>query len=663
MFSFLQFQDRTGMLEGGRNERGLGFKKVATLAAAFLLSANVSAQETKRVSAYWADWEYWADSSFTHDNVDFSKLTHVQYAFAWNDEEGTIYFTDPYVFYGMGAQSFSGGAGNGPVKCSPPFWHPYSQYDASKQDAVCQSWNDHESGFVKSVHDDGAKAILSVGGWTLSHKVSEMMESANTRAAFIENAVTLLTDWDFDGLDLDFEYPGYAANGGRSIDKENFTTLLKELRARFDEVEAETGKRLELTAAVACGPSIAQEGYDFAEVGATLDYVNLMTYDFGGDWDSVAQHTSPLYPYAGQVNEGFDADSCRNMWMTEGNIPSEKIILGMSHYGRSVAGATAIGEAASGQDVAHWGSDTETRYYQIVEKMQSDASFQTAYDPEAVTHYGWFPDGGFISFEDTTSIAERSRYVVEKDLGGVMIWQLRGGMLRENNQYQYPLLDAALEVFGQGGSSSGDDDDNGDTGSTGDTGDTGNTGDTGGTGDTGDTGDSGNTGNTGDTGDSGSTGNSACEAFEQPYAGDPGYAVGDVVVFEGVAYESTHAPNWWSPSAAPSLWSETTCQTSGGDSGNDSGTGSDDNSGTNNGSGDNTDNGSGDNTDGNSDGNNGDEGSADSCPVFQQPYAGDASYEVGDKVTFEGQVYVSTFGPNWWSPAAAPQYWEASSCQ
>ncbi|GAB2875521.1 hypothetical protein GCM10027180_02400 [Microbulbifer echini] len=650
------------MLEGDRSDRGFGFKRVATLAAALVLSVNISAQETtKRVSAYWADWEYWADSSFTHDNVDFSKLTHVQYAFAWNDEEGTIYFTDPYVFYGLGAQSFSGGAGNGPVKCSPPFWHPYSQYDSSKQAEVCQGWNDQESGFVKSVHDDGAKAILSVGGWTLSHKVSEMMESDTARAAFIENAVTLLTDWDFDGLDLDFEYPGYTPNGGRSIDKDNFTALLRELRARFDEVEAETGKNLELTAAVACGPSIAKEGYDFAEVGAILDYVNLMTYDFGGDWDSVAQHTSPLFPYEGQVNEGFDAESCRDMWMSEGNIPSEKIILGMSHYGRSVAGATAIGEAASGQDVAHWGSDTETRYYQIVEKMQNDPSFQTAYDPEAVTHYGWFPDGGFISFEDTTSIAERARYVVDQDLGGVMIWQLRGGMLRENNQYQYPLLDAALEVFGQGDSGS---DNSGDSGNSGDTGGTDN-GDNDNSGNTGNNDNTGNDSDTGDnnTGDSGGAGSTAsCTAFQQPYAGDPGYSIGDVVVFEGAAYESNHAPNWWSPSAAPTLWNETSCQTN--NDGSDSESDSDSDNGSDSGTDDNTENGSGNNSDSDSnDSTDDNEGTAASCPAFQQPYAGDAAYEIGDRVTFEGQVYVSTFGPNWWSPANAPQYWEASSCQ
>ncbi|QFT54371.1 lytic polysaccharide monooxygenase [Microbulbifer sp. THAF38] len=153
-------------------------------------------------------------------------------------------------------------------------------------------------------------------------------------------------------------------------------------------------------------------------------------------------------------------------------------------------------------------------------------------------------------------------------------------------------------------------------------------------------------GETGDSENTGSSGSSSCATFEQPYAGDPGYSIGDVVIYEGVAYESKHEPNWWSPSSAPTLWSETTCQTEGDDSDSDTGTGSDDSN----------DNSVDDNA-------GGDEGSGASCPEFQQPYAGDGGYAVGDRVTFEGQVYISTFGPNWWSPSAAPQYWEQSSCQ
>jgi len=561
----------------------------------------------KRVAAYWADWEYYYDSAFTHDKVDFSRLTHVNYAFAWTDEEGTIYFTDQYVFDGIGESSFSGGAGDGPEKCSPPFWHPYSSYDNTKHAAVCQGWNDDNAGFVKSVHDAGVKAILSVGGWTLSDRVSEMLEDADARANFIDNAVQILTDWSFDGIDLDFEYPGYEPNGGREIDKANYTLLLQELRQRFDDIEATTGQQLELTAAVSCGEAIANNAYEYEQLADLLDYVNLMAYDFGGDWDSVAQHNSPLYAYDGQLYAGFDADSCRAFWMTTGQVPADKIVLGMAHYGRSFQGATAIGDASGGHDSAHWGNDTETRYYAIVEKQSTDSSFHTAYDPVAHTHYGWFDDGGFISFEDTISIADRAQYVLDQGLAGVMIWQLHGGMLQEGGAYQYPLLDAAIGVLS--GAASGDAGDGGDQDS----------GDGDGSGD-----DSGN-----------DAAGGTCSEFVQPYAGDTGYQIGDKVTFDGKAYVSTFEPNWWSPADAPQYWESGACDDSVTDGSDDS---------------DNDAN-SGDGVDG-----------AAACSEFVQPYAGDPGYQIGDKVIFDGKAYVSTFEPNWWSPSAAPSYWAESSC-
>jgi chitinase len=524
------------------------------------------------------------------------------------------------------------------------------------------------------VHDDGAKAILSVGGWTLSHRVSEMLASPTARAAFVDNAVAILEDWGFDGLDLDFEFPGYAPHGGRPIDKQNFALLLGALRQRFDAIETATGRAFELTAAVSCGPQIANDAYDYPAVAGLLDYVHLLSYDFGGDWDPVAQHNSPLYLYDGQIHTGFDADACREFWSTTGGVPAEKLVLGMAHYGRSFAGATAIGDPSGGHDAAHWAGDTETRYHQIRSRIETDPSFHVAYDPVANTHYGWFDGGGFISFEDTTSLAERARYVVDEGLAGVMIWQLRGGMVREGATWTYPLLDATLAALAGGGTPP-------ETGTTyvieavaGEGGRIEPAGAVsvveGGTArftaspDEGWVVDLLEVDGEAHDGASFTFSNvaadhvivahfapapeedaGACTPFVQPYAGDAPYVAGDRVLFGGVGYVSTFAPNWWSPSAAPAYWAATSCDEE--DGGDDGGV---------------------DEEDGGDDGGDGDEDGGDDspgdgvCPDFVQPYAGDPSYRVGDKVVFGGTVYVSTFAPNWWSPAAAPQYWAESDC-
>ncbi|MEN2738620.1 hypothetical protein ABCS02_12590 [Microbacterium sp. X-17] len=129
---------------------------------------------------------------------------------------------------------------------------------------------------------------------------------------------------------------------------------------------------------------------------------------------------------------------------------------------------------------------------------------------------------------------------------------------------------------------------------------------------------------------------SACAPFKQPYAGDPAYAVGDKVLFNGTAYVSTFAPNWWSPSAAPAYWSVTTC-----DSPSPTPTPTVTPSPTPTPTPTPT-------------------GAA--CAPFRQPYAGDPAYAVGDKVLFNGTAYVSTFAPNWWSPSTAPAYWSVTTC-
>lgn len=612
-----------------RHLRAATFGRVAMihLASLTLLALSVAPAGATRVSAYWADWEYYYDSAFTHDRVDFTRLTHVQYAFAWNDEHGVLYFTDQHVFAGLGASSFSGGPGNGPAKCSPPFWHPFSTYDNTPHPPICQGWNDHERGFAKSVHDAGAKAILSIGGWTLSHRVSAMLESPTARATFVDHAIQFLVDWNFDGIDLDFEYPGYAPHGGRPIDRPNFTLLLSELRQAMDALEATTGRPYELTAAVSCGPQNATNAYEFAAVSSLLDYVHLMAYDLGGDWDPIAQHNSALFPYAGQLHEGFDADGCREFWATTGQAPAAKIVLGMAHYGRSFAGATAIGDPSGGHDWAHWSGGTETKYYEIAARRQSDPSFRTSYDAEAGTHFGSFDGGGAISFEDTESIALRTQYVLDEGLAGVVIWQLHGGMISRGGSYEYPLLDATLAVLAgnvpepPGGPSPTATPTPAPTPSP-------------------------NVpvatptavASTPTPTAAPSPGDpAACPEFVQPYAGDPGYAVGDVVTFGGASYRSLHGPNFWAPSAAPQLWEESTCTTGGDTPG--SGPGPTPTStptpmppagGT--------------------------------CVSFVQPYAGDPGYAVGDRVAFEGRGYESLHEPNWWSPSAAPHLWRETSC-
>ena len=106
------------------------------------------------------------------------------------------------------------------------------------------------------------KVVLSVGGWNFgTEKMTAMLATPENRNEFVTTSITFLRDRNFDGLDLDFEYPG--SRGSPAEDKERFTSLVQELRSAFDQEAIDTGKvRLLLTAAVGCGDTTIDAGYE-----------------------------------------------------------------------------------------------------------------------------------------------------------------------------------------------------------------------------------------------------------------------------------------------------------------------------------------------------------------------------------------------------------------
>jgi chitinase len=93
--------------------------------------------------------------------------------------------------------------------------------------------------------------LVSVGGWLWSTNFSDMAVTKQSRAIFIQSVMEFLALYKLDGLDIDWEFPGEPGWGHpyRAVDKQNFTLLLKELRARFTKESRRTHKELYLTIA------------------------------------------------------------------------------------------------------------------------------------------------------------------------------------------------------------------------------------------------------------------------------------------------------------------------------------------------------------------------------------------------------------------------------
>jgi chitinase len=109
----------------------------------------------------------------------------------------------------------------------------------------------------------------SLGGWTFSKYFSDAALTAASREHFVSSCIDLFIKGNlpgapdgaaaglFDGIDLDWEWPGSEGNAGniiRAEDKQNFTKLAAEFRRQLDEYGATTGEDYLLTSFLPAAP-------------------------------------------------------------------------------------------------------------------------------------------------------------------------------------------------------------------------------------------------------------------------------------------------------------------------------------------------------------------------------------------------------------------------
>lgn len=261
------------------------------------------------------------------------------------------------------------------------------------------------------------KVVVSTGGWGAGG-FSEAAMTPEGRTLFTRSAMDFIREYDFDGIDMDWEYPCSSAGeiASHPDDKFHFTLLLEELRQALDEYGKQAGRAMHLSAAVGAG-TWCVESMEVEKVAKLLDQVNLMTYDIRMAQTAPAGHHTNLYPQTGD-EAGMCGDLAVKLYAQAG-VPMEKLVLGAAFYGRVWQNTPGFNQRAEGADTLRF---TEIDRHYLSTDSGRASGYVRHWDTQARAPY-LYNGRDFISYDDEESIAEKCRYVAEKNLGGIMFWE------------------------------------------------------------------------------------------------------------------------------------------------------------------------------------------------------------------------------------------------
>ncbi|SMC25106.1 chitinase [Andreprevotia lacus DSM 23236] len=388
-----------------------------------VVTGGAPAPSKPQLVTYFTAWGkgngYWVKNIETSGAAD--KVTVIEYAFGNVDGKKCV----------VGVDKAGVGAASDDYWDAIPAANTLDGQEDKGDNGLFGHWNQLKQ--LKKKHPN-LKVVISLGGWTWSKYFSDAALPEN-RVAFVKSCVDAyikgnvptrdgklaegLAAGVFDGFDIDWEYPAAAGNDGNIVrpeDTQNYTALLAEFRKQLDAVKP--GYLLTIASPA---PSSKTDLIEFEKIPLSLNWINLMTYDFNGPWSNV---TGPHSTLIGSAKDKVSIDATVKD-LTGRGVPSNKIVLGVPFYGYgwTVDNTDNGGIYQPAKAKAKLAGATEegTAGYYLLKTMPGKV-FR-----DDKTKAMWKLNGKDVwTYDDPQLLKDKIEFVKSQKLGGLMAWELSG---------------------------------------------------------------------------------------------------------------------------------------------------------------------------------------------------------------------------------------------
>ncbi|MEV0096091.1 glycoside hydrolase family 18 protein [Streptomyces sp. NPDC050738] len=399
------------------------FSLLAALAPAAEAHGPDHRPSYKRVG-YFTQWGIYGRNYQVKDletSGQAAKLTHINYAFGGVSPAGKCVSADSWADYSRPVDAATSVDGTA---------------DTAEQPLA---GNFNQLRELKAKHP-GLKVLVSLGGWTGSAHLSDAALTPASRKAFVSSCLDLFIKGNlpvdgarggagtaaglFDGIDVDWEWPGSQADTGtvhRPEDKQNLTALVHEFRTQLDAYGRGQRKHYDLSAFVPTAPDKIDAGYEVRKVMRDFDFVNLQGYDFHVSGEATTAQQSALF-----AKNDFSVEGTVDAWLRRG-APARKLVVGMPFYGQGWTGVTGggdgLGQPAAGPAPATWANGTED--YKALKVLAGSGTYKVYRDWRSGS--SWLFDGTTLwTYDDPQVLRTKAAYVRVRGLGGAMFWSMDG---------------------------------------------------------------------------------------------------------------------------------------------------------------------------------------------------------------------------------------------